>query len=309
MNLSIQHKALAVIGSTSALLLAQQAAAQDVPAGLATQAPATSGSTDVAAEGFQQAAEVPEELTDATEATLSAGALFASGNANSIAVTGLGQLRIRRAHHQVGAELAVNQTHSDNPESSGIDYEPTVDNYQGRVRYDYFVAEHFSTFLQVTGRQDQFQGLILRLNIDPGLAYYFIDSTRQQLWGELGYDFQYDSRYDAYLNQAEADTDVRPDKTASRHFARGFVGYANSLSESVNFRTTLELLQGLAPFRDEDTDNVNLRLNWDGALTAKVSDKFSIATTVQVKYDNNPFSETIKNTDVTSAVNLVYSLM
>ena len=46
-------------------------------------------------------------------------------------------------------------------------------------------------------RRDRFEGLDLRLDLDPGLAYYFINTKKHRLQGEAGYDFQYDIRRDA----------------------------------------------------------------------------------------------------------------
>src|SRR5690606_28376238 len=254
---------------------------------------------------FQQAAEAPAESKDATAASISGGGLLAAGNSNSVAVTAAADVRVRRGSNEFAAIGAVNQTHVQNPDTD--EYEPTVNNTQGRVRYDYFVAENLSTFIQLTGRNDEFQGLILRMNVDPGLAYYFVNTEKAQFRLEGGYDFQFDSRYDSFLN--EIDEAERPDKTEARHAARVALDYSNNINEDVGFRTGLEYLQGLSPFRSDTTDRVNLRLNCDAALAAKVSDKFTVSTSLFVKYDNNPFSSEIRRTDVQTALNLVYTLM
>src|SRR6188508_2569216 len=74
--------------------------------------------------------------------------------------------------------------------------ETTTENLQGRVRYDRFLLDDASVFAMATGRHDRFQGLAFRLNLDPGFKYLFVNRPATALWGELGYDFQYDVRTD-----------------------------------------------------------------------------------------------------------------
>jgi putative salt-induced outer membrane protein len=141
--------------------------------------------------------------------------------------------------------------------------------------------------------------LDFRLNIDPGLAYYFIDQEMQQFWGELGYDLQHDIRSEeALINAAAAGTPVT--KTETRNNARLFVGYTNEVNTMVTFKTGLEYLQAFV-------DPENARVNWDLAVTSKLAGNFSMATTLSVKYDNNPLPD-VEKTDVVTAINLVYGL-
>ncbi len=283
--------------------LSASALAQEEPAGLANQAPATSGATDVAQEGFQTTAEAPEESKDTTEMFVSAGGLMATGNSRSLSLTGAANFRLRRDVHQFSAVAAANYGRA--APARGEPVETTVENYQGRARYDLFFAEKLAAFLQVSARRDRFQGLNLRLNIDPGLAYYFIDDKALQFWSELGYDFQYDVRRDDA--RLDPETGNIADKTEARHNGRAFVGYDNKLSKAVSFYAGVEYLQGLSPFEDDTTGDVNWRLNVDTGLTSKVAESLSIATTLTVKYDNNPLPG-LAETDTVTAVNLVYNL-
>jgi putative salt-induced outer membrane protein len=157
-----------------------------------------------------------------------------------------------------------------------------------------------AAFLSMSGRNDRFQGLDLRLNVDPGLAYYFIDAEKHQLWVELGYDIQYDMRRGSAVRTARAEgTDL--DWTETRHSGRGFFGYLNNINEQVTFNTGLEYLQGLG-------DTKYWRLNWDAGLTSAIGSRFSIATTFSLRYDHAPLPS-IKKTDTVTAINLVYSLI
>ena len=114
--------------------------------------------------------------------------------------------------------------------------------------------------MSLSGRRDRFQGLDLRLNLDPGLAYYFVQGPKHQLWGEAGYDLQFDIRKNSAIETAIASgQDLQ--KTDVRHSARLFAGYKNNLNDNVQFNTGVEYLQGLQ-------DSKLWRFNWDVGLTA-----------------------------------------
>lgn len=280
------------------------AASAQAPTGLMEKNAASSGKTDVASEGFEGTTKPPESK-DATELSFNAGAFLAAGNSRSIAATFAEQFRLRRDVHQLSVSSGVNYGRSALDPDTGM--ETTVENYQGKARYDYFLGGGFALFLGVSARKDRFQGLALRLNVAPGAAYYFVDTTDHQLWTELGYNLQHDVRTDEVIADA-ADEGTNLEDSETRHFGRLFVGYGNKLNEAVTFDTGFEYLLGLSPFEDEDSGRNNWRLSWTAGFTSKVSDKFSVATTVAVDYDNNPLP-TVRRTDATTAINLVYTML
>ncbi len=288
-----------------ALLSSAPALADDKPAGLLQTKTATSGSTDVAKTGFETVDRAAATADDATELKLVAGGLLASGNSRSVALTASGQFRIRREANQLSVLAAANYGRSAADADGPM--ETTIENYQGRARYDRFLSKQLALFVAIGARHDRFQGLDLRFNAAPGLAYYVIDEKTQQLWGELGYDLQRDVRTsDAIAAAAEAGTPI--DKAETRHNARLFLGYNNSISESVSLNTGLEYLLGLSPWENELNKRNNWRLTWDAGVTAKVSDKFALSSTLSVRYDNNPLPE-VRRTDALMAMNLVYTLL
>lgn len=269
------------------------------PAGLSSQAPATTGSSTVAQEGFQTVVAPPAENKDSSTFKLTAGGFLSTGNSKSLALTGVADYFLRRGASQFGAQAAVN--YGEAAVGPGGSFEKTVENYQARVRYDHFFAGGLAGFLSVSARRDEFQQLDLRLNIDPGLAYYFIDEKDQRLWAELGYDLQHDIRLQEVVDASVADP-LAPDieRSETRHNARLFAGYNNQVIEAVKFNAGVEYLQTIP-------ETENARVNIDVGLTSQLNTSFSIATTVAVKYDNNPLPA-VKSTDVVTALNLVYTL-
>lgn len=280
------------------LLLSRLGHADPLPDSLVKVDQASNGNTDVATSGFEKGEKPPAEAKDATELQLAAGGLSSAGNSRSLAATTTGKFRLRRGSNQISAAVAANYARAAATKDAGI--KTTVENFQGKARYDRFLAGSFAVFAGASARHDRFQGLDLRLNLDPGIEYYFVDQSDQQLWSELGYDFQYDVRSDDELESAAAGGTIL-DKHQTRHSGRVFAGYTNNLSKAVMFATGLEYLQGIPKTE-------NYRLNWDGSINSTVGSGFSIATTVAVRYDHNPLPG-IEKTDVTTSISLVYKLL
>lgn len=299
-----------VVFAASGDALAQEPKA--VPAGTTgVQSPATSGSTEIADQGkFAKADDIveaeAEEDKDVTDLTVSAGGILSTGNARSAAATGALNFRLRRDRHEFTTIFAGNYGAAGLDDREG--FETTVANVQGRMRYDVFFAERWSAFLMFTGRNDRFQGLDMRLNIDPGVAFHILTKKNHRLWVEAGYDFQYDiRRYDAIIERDDegnpvldmnGNTKQVSDKTSTVHAARLFAGYSNHLSEQVSFDTGVEYLQSLL-------DGKTFRINWDNAVTAQLVQNLSLSATFTLRYENSPLPD-VKKLDTISAMNLVY---
>lgn len=265
---------------------------------------ATKGNTDIAKGGFVGSdAPKDDDPREVTDVSIGAGGLFTSGNSRTIALTSVGRLRLRRDEHQFSTALAGNFARSG---KVGTSTETTVENFQGLLRYDYFLSNYVSLFLQSTGRRDRFQGLDLRLNVDPGVAYYFINTKTHRLQAEAGYDLQHDIRRDASLQQpvpegSPAGTPPPPplDKVNTLHNARIFLGYENKLRKEVALVANLEYLQNFA-------DLETYRLIGDIGLKSNVAEKLALATTLTMRYENRPLPN-VESLDSIASLTLVYS--
>jgi putative salt-induced outer membrane protein len=287
--------------------MAQSTPAPTIPAETLKAQTATKGTTDVAKGGFATGGlPADEDPKQATEASIAAGGLFSSGNARTIALTTAAKLKVRRDEHQFSTALAVNFARAG---KKGEPVETSVENFQGLLRYDYFFTDSIAAFVQTSARRDRFQGLDLRYNLDPGLAYYFVNTKKQTLRGEGGYDLQYDVR----RNASRVQTPPEPvagapaaaplpllDKTQTLHNLRLFAGYENKLYKEVSMVTGLEYLQNVS-------DAGTYRLVFDIGIKSNVSDSLAIATTYTMRYENKPLPS-VENTDSIASVNLVYTL-
>jgi putative salt-induced outer membrane protein len=242
------------------------------------------------------------KLTKAPEgvgASVSAGGLSSSGNSRLVAFTGSGTFDWRGGDNGLGASLVGNYGRSAAP---GADMKTTTENFQGRMRYDRYVIDDASVFLLVTGRHDKFQGLAFRLNLDPGFKYLFVNLDKTQLWGEAGYDFQWDTRREDARERRDPMTmmvtEILP-KHETDHSARLFLGFKHAFNDSTALSNGLEYLQSFV-------EGPRRRFNYDILFTAKVWDNLALGVGFNARYDNQPLPDKEK-LDTSSTLSLVYS--
>lgn len=294
----------ALVFGSPGLALAQPAAEATNPAETVKASTATKGNTDIAKGGFVKSeAPADDDPKHATDVSVGLGGLFSAGNARTVALTSLGKIRVRRDEHQFSFAATANFARAG---KKGEKVDTTVENFQGLLRYDYFLTDSVSLFLQSTGRRDRFQGLDLRLNVDPGLAYYFFNTKTHRLQGEVGYDLQHDIRRDASRAQpvpedAPPGTPAPPplDKTQTLHNARLFLGYENKLRKEVAFIASVEYLQNFGDFG-------TYRFIADVGLKSNIADSLALATTYTARYENKPLPN-VEELDSIASVNLVYT--
>jgi putative salt-induced outer membrane protein len=300
-----------IVSLVPTLARAQEPGEMEVPQGVLEDSEAASkGTTDLDGLDEFSAALDPNDVDgkDATNLDLSAGGLVSTGNARAISGTSTGHFRVRRKIHQFLAEYAGNYGRA--AVDANSDPKTTVGNIQGRLRYDVFALDYLSVFGMATARHDPFQGLDLRLNVGPGVAFYVLDEAKHRLWTEVGYDFQYEYRtLDATYDKDDDGnilfgTDGRPiviaPRTRRTHAARLFGGYSNQLNERVSFRTGVEYLQSVLHAE-------RWRVNWDNALNANLIKTLSLAVTFAVRVDNAP-APNIEKIDTVTALSLVYQV-
>lgn len=300
MRTRITSAALAAAAITSAL--SATASADDTVTTTTGTGAATKGKSEITTDTkAETAAKKDPKDKDATEWSVQGGLLATSGNTQSLAVTGGTAFRYRKKDDQLSAAAAVNYARAGTPAKGDKPATPpdtTVENYQAKVRYDRFVTGSFVAFLGVQGRRDRFAGLDLRLQVDPGVGYYFVDTKAIVFWGELGYDFMRDIRRDDALVQKDGSV---LDKTATVHSGRAFLGYKNKLTEGTALSFALEYLQGLSKTEA-------YRFNGEMIVSAKLTKAFSLATSFAFRYDAAALPGKQK-LDTVTAASLVFSIL
>lgn len=274
--------------------------AQELPEGRVEANPVTSGSTEIVSNKIAGAASLEaKEENDVTELTISAGAMQNGGNSRMVALTTGGRFRLRRGQDQLGAAVAGNYGRT---APVGGSWETNVENAQGLVRYDRFL-DSVTFFFATQARSDRFQGLDLRMQLDPGVGYYFVDKPDSLLWAEAGYDLLYDiRRRDALAITDDSGTLIgHLDRTKTVHSARGFVGAEITLSDTARWNAGVEYLQSV-------TEGKTFRVNGDTGLTLKVAGKLSVSMALAARYEHDPLPGKEKLDTVTS-LSLVYGLL
>jgi putative salt-induced outer membrane protein YdiY len=250
------------------------------------------------------AAPAVENKLDGTTVTLSAGGMSATGNSRQLAMTANGIFETLFNNNGIGVALLGNYGRGGPP---GKPVEATTENLQGRVRYDRYLIDRLSLFLINTGRYDRFQGLDLRYNLDPGVKYLFVREAATSLWGELGYDFQYDVRRDDSRTQLDAagapvlvgGQPLLLDKTRTDHSIRTFAGFKHAFNEEVTLSTGLEYLQSMI-------ETERSRLNFDVLFAAKIGGGLALGVGFVARYDNAPLPGKEK-LDTATTVSLIYA--
>jgi putative salt-induced outer membrane protein len=235
-----------------------------------------------------------EKKDEGTTASVSAGGQLATGNSRLLATTVNGAAETRWSMNGLGASLIGNYGRAALP---GESLKTTTQNLQARLRYDRYLIEQASVFLLNTGRHDRFQGIDFRYNLDPGFKYLFVNSAPTQLWGEGGYDFQYDVRRDdALVVMGQPPLD----KHATDHSLRAFAGLKHAFNPAVTLSTGVEFLQSLV-------HGDHNRLNFDAVLAAALGGGLSFGFGVSLRYDHAPLPGK-KHLDTTTTVSLIYAL-
>lgn len=265
-----------------------------------TGAPPPDAEALVAAPKDTAAAPEQEKKLDGTTATVSAGGMSATGNSRQLAMTGNGVVDTLFGSNGIGFSLLGNYGRSAAP---GEPDKTTAENLQGRLRYDRYLIDRLSVFVINTGRHDRFQGLNFRYNLDPGVKYLFVREAATSLWGEFGYDFQYDIRRDDARDVTPATTaDPNPPrlaKTATDHSLRAYLGLKHAFNSAVTLTTGFEYLQSLV-------EGTRARVNYDALFAANIGAGFALGVGFTARWDHDPLPGKQK-LDTTETVSLIYS--
>jgi putative salt-induced outer membrane protein len=160
----------------------------------------------------------------------------------------------------------------------------TAERYATKVRLDYDLTERLFVGGSGGWLQDEFAGIEQRLYLGPTVGYKILTGPKHVLSAEGGIDYVTEE----YTN----------DEDAEYMRGRAFGSYEFLLTEKSKFTQTLELLYDF-----EDGDNYNV--NSVSALITSLSDTFSIKTSYEIAYDNEPVPDDLEETDTILSVALI----
>jgi len=169
-----------------------------------------------------------------------------------------------------------------NSKSEGI---KSAENYASELRGDYLFSEHVYAGIAVGWFKDKFAGIDMRYYAGPVAGYKVFIGPKHFLKTEAGLDYVTEE----YTNNTESD------------FLRGraFGAYEFHFTELNKFSQSLEYLYDF-----DNTNNYNI--NSVSAMVTVLSQNFSLKTSYEVKYDNEPIGARLnKKTDTLLAVSLL----
>lgn len=172
--------------------------------------------------------------------------------------------------------------------------ETTAQRLDSELRYDRFLGKRISLYVLAGALVDQFGGYDLRTHQQIGVSYLAVDTDDTKLVTELGFDW-------AQENYAQVDGVVLDPDHDNVFAARILLGLSHNFSESVGFVDTLELYPNVVVLED-------LRILNEAALSAKISDKFSVRVSHILAFDNQPVENFVK-LDQTTRLTIVASIL
>ncbi|VAX30770.1 hypothetical protein MNBD_NITROSPIRAE01-190 [hydrothermal vent metagenome] len=169
-----------------------------------------------------------------------------------------------------------------NSKTEGI---KTAERYASELRGDHLFSEHIYAGLSVGWLKDKFAGIDARYYVGPVAGYRVLHGPKHFLKTEAGLDYVSED----YTNNT------------SSNFLRGraFGAYEFHLTDLNKFTQSLEYLY--------DFDNAtNYNINTVSAMVTVLSQNFSLKTSYEVKFDNDPIGARLnKKTDTMLAVSLL----
>jgi putative salt-induced outer membrane protein YdiY len=187
-------------------------------------------------------------------------------------------------------------------------------NVSGRVRYDRYLTPADTLWVTVLGRHDPFAGLDFRLQGRAGYARDVFREENHLLTAEVGYDFTIDWQID---EDPTMPSDPNP---LPQHSLILNLAYANNISDSLTFGTSLEALFDLTdetgivsrpempPFPQENNGRYNLRLTSESTLGVRIDTSLAVQLKVKLIYDADPVPGR-EPLDVATTLNMVLTLI
>ncbi|MSQ01521.1 MAG: DUF481 domain-containing protein [Myxococcales bacterium] len=241
----------------------------------------------------------PTKMVTEAHASVELGGVVTSGNTETMALTGLGNLSYRWQAHAISSSFGVNwgqariDTDGDgklSPAEREADFVKTAERVLGSLRYDRFFGKRDSIYVLGGGFTDPFAGYDSRVNAQVGWSHSFVQLETASLRAELGAD----------VAQEDFVAGIDPN-TATVVSARLLVGGSYAFNRHVSVQDTVEAYESVL-------DVTDLRLNNTASLTAALGSKLSLKLSHQLAFDNAPV-EGYQPLDHTTMATFVVTLL
>lgn len=247
---------------------------------------------DVALTGTQD----PGKKFETPETHLSAefGGAWTTGNTQTWTLNGSlnGSHRVKRSEVSLKLGANVGQSVIDGDANAFLDnaeraagYVPTAQKYTGTLRYDYYVGAKDTLYLQVETLIDPFAGFANRTQGELGYRRILAETDKLNVVGELGAGLAREQYVDDG-NEATPDAAVFLGVSAK-------LGLDYAFNENVSLEEDVEFYDPFYNFTAAESAVDDFRLGNTIAIVSKLSDKFSLKVSHQLRFDNVPNSVTL----------------
>lgn len=237
----------------------------------------------------------PEEVKEVVwKVAANFGLIYTTGNSQTLTVSGGLLLSRNDGKNKLVLELGGAFARADiltatDTNKNGViddgevqrDGKITAQSWLSKLRYDRFLTENNALYLAAVAAGDVPAGKAFVVGGQAGYSRHLYQSKRQDLAGELGYDY-------SFVDYA---SDAASPKTVSIHSLRGFVGYNNALTPDTALALSIEALFNVNPL-DLPAGHVgpfaDVRLLGKASLTTKLWKNFSFRFAFTAKFDNEP---------------------
>lgn len=170
-----------------------------------------------------------------------------------------------------------------NGETSGV---KTAESYSTELRVDHLLSERLYAALIGGWLKNKFAGIDARYYVGPAIGYKVLVGPKHFLKTEAGVDYVSEE----YRTIPKTDAD----------YARGRVlgEYGYEFSKTSKFTQSLEYLHDF-----DNSDNYNM--NSVTAVITSLNANFSLKTSYEVRFDNQPVPATLDDTDTILSVSIL----
>jgi putative salt-induced outer membrane protein len=158
-------------------------------------------------------------------------------------------------------------------------------NWDINTKYGTELSDRLSAVLGQITEGNNFQGIKARYNFDIGPKYFFKKDDKTNFFGEIGYRYTIEDRF-------------QPVENVYENKARAYSQYDRKLNETVSCSLWLEYIPNF-------TDSEDFLMNGEASLTSILNSTFSLKVAYKGMYDDKPAVEGNKNFDYITTTSLV----
>jgi putative salt-induced outer membrane protein YdiY len=238
---------------------------------------------------------------EAPETHLSAefGGAWTTGNTLAWTLNGSlnGVHREKRSEFSLRLGANVGQSVVDSDGNAFIDaverdvgYVPSAQRYTGLLRYDYYVGDRDTVYLQAETLVDRFAGFENRTQGEFGYRRLLAETDKLHAVAELGIGLAREQ----YVDDGAAET---PDNAVFLGVAAK-IGLAYKFNENVSLEEAFDFYDPFYNFTAGEGAASDFRVGNTVAIVSKLTDKFSLKVSHQLRHDNVPNSAVLSDGSV-----------